>query len=227
MTDVTRHPLVRQYLHSLTRAARDLPRSRRRELNSDLTEHLAAALSEHPSEAEIRAVLDRLGPPEEIVAAEETGASSAVAPHETWAIVLLVIGGLFLGIGWLVGLALLWTSRVWTLRDKLIGTFVLPGGLAGSFFLLGAGFTTGTSVCGPQRIPRPLQTGGIVPSNPAHAAGAVCAGTPGPNVLAILLFVLLVLAPLAMAAYLTIRARRLNRAEGAAPPSVAPSPSLA
>lgn len=30
---------------------------------------------------------------------------------------------------WMVGVVLLWRSRAWTLRDKLIGTLVVPGGL--------------------------------------------------------------------------------------------------
>ena len=33
-------------------------------------------------------------------------------------------------IGWFIGVALLWRSRLWTTRDKLIVTFVIPGGLA-------------------------------------------------------------------------------------------------
>jgi hypothetical protein len=31
---------------------------------------------------------------------------------------------------WVVGVVLLWRSRAWTPRDKLIGTLVVPGGLA-------------------------------------------------------------------------------------------------
>ncbi|MBE2320666.1 hypothetical protein DVA67_032195 [Solirubrobacter sp. CPCC 204708] len=31
---------------------------------------------------------------------------------------------------WVVGVVLLWRSRAWTLRDKVIGTLVVPGGLA-------------------------------------------------------------------------------------------------
>ncbi len=46
------------------------------------------------------------------------------------ALIPLLLGGLLLvGIGWLVGVALLWMSRVWSTRDKLVGTFLLPGGL--------------------------------------------------------------------------------------------------
>jgi hypothetical protein len=41
-----------------------------------------------------------------------------------WATVVL------LPLVWVVGVVLLWRSRAWTLRDKLIGTLVVPGGLA-------------------------------------------------------------------------------------------------
>ncbi|HEY5195981.1 MAG TPA: hypothetical protein VIJ51_03025 [Solirubrobacteraceae bacterium] len=32
--------------------------------------------------------------------------------------------------GWLVGLVLLWSSRLWTTREKLFGTLIVPGGIA-------------------------------------------------------------------------------------------------
>ena len=32
-------------------------------------------------------------------------------------------------------MVLLWRARIWTLRDKLIGTLVLPGGLASATFI--------------------------------------------------------------------------------------------
>jgi hypothetical protein len=33
-------------------------------------------------------------------------------------------------VGWFVGLALLWSSKLWTIQEKLIGTLVVPFGLA-------------------------------------------------------------------------------------------------
>jgi hypothetical protein len=39
-------------------------------------------------------------------------------------------------VGWLVGVVLLWSSTVWTLRDKLIGTLVIPGGLATALIVI-------------------------------------------------------------------------------------------
>lgn len=43
---------------------------------------------------------------------------------QEWATVAL------LPLVWVVGVVLLWRSRAWTRRDKLIGTLVVPGGLA-------------------------------------------------------------------------------------------------
>jgi hypothetical protein len=45
-------------------------------------------------------------------------------------IVLLVFGGFLALIGWIVGAWMLWWSSAWTKVEKLIGTFVVPGGLA-------------------------------------------------------------------------------------------------
>jgi hypothetical protein len=54
----------------------------------------------------------------------------APADGSEWSIiVLLAIGAFFVGIGWVVGVVLLWRSRVWSVTDKLIGTLLWPGGL--------------------------------------------------------------------------------------------------
>jgi hypothetical protein len=49
--------------------------------------------------------------------------------QENLAIALLLFGGVFLVAGWFVGVVLLWTSNLWTTRDKVIGSLLLPGGL--------------------------------------------------------------------------------------------------
>lgn len=50
--------------------------------------------------------------------------------REIAAIPLLLIGGVVLPfVGWVIGVALLWSSPRWSRRDKWIGTFLLPGGL--------------------------------------------------------------------------------------------------
>ena len=61
------------------------------------------------------------------------GEASVVARpglREAGAILLLVVGGIVAPvIGWFVGVALLWSSKAWTPRHKLLGTLVVPGGL--------------------------------------------------------------------------------------------------
>ena len=64
---------------------------------------------------------------------------------ETAALVFLLVGGFISALGWLIGLVLLWSSSVWTTRDKVIGTLVVPGGLAGSVFLFSLWAVTTTS----------------------------------------------------------------------------------
>ena len=76
-------------------------------------------------------MLGSLGTPEALAAQERPKTIKPdPQPAEGSAIILLAIGGLFLGIGWFFGLYFLWRSRVFTLTDKLIGTFLWPGGLA-------------------------------------------------------------------------------------------------
>ena len=54
----------------------------------------------------------------------------APADGSEWSIItLLAIGAFFVGLGWVVGVVLLWRSRVWSVTDKLIGTLLWPGGL--------------------------------------------------------------------------------------------------
>jgi hypothetical protein len=66
------------------------------------------------------------------MATEHATPSRAVArrgPREWAAILLVLLGGLPFGLGWALGVAMLWSSRAWSVRDKLVGTFVVPGGL--------------------------------------------------------------------------------------------------
>src|SRR5262245_32077932 len=57
--------LVRGYLHAVDQALGNMSADRRRELLSDLSDHIAAerAALEPPTEAGLRAILDRLGDP--------------------------------------------------------------------------------------------------------------------------------------------------------------------
>jgi len=197
MTTDTLHPLAAEYLQRLRRAGRGLPPGRLRELLAEIEGHLSEAIDPSASDAEALTVLDKLGEPEAIIAAE-TQPQDELPPRrgtKEWAaIFLLLFGGFIFGVGWFVGLILLWSSRAWTVRDKWIGTLVVPGGLATSalvgWFLLGT--------------PTETRCRGI-------AGGALhCSSTPGPSVvspvLGVTVLALLVLASLATSVYLARRA---------------------
>ena len=150
MTASTLHPLAMEWLDNLRAAAERLPSSERADLVSDIEAHLAESIPPGASEAQVREALDRLGTPDEIVA-EAAGPTDQSAPrrgtHEWAAIILVLAGGFLFGVGWIVGVVLLWTSRAWTVRDKLIGTLVVPGGLAIANLFVLAALTWSVQVC--------------------------------------------------------------------------------
>ncbi|MEA2513156.1 MAG: hypothetical protein QOJ59_2643 [Thermomicrobiales bacterium] len=124
----TRHPnaLVSDYLRRLEAAAATLPPDRRIELVGEIRAHIDDALREAGSADDItvRNVLERLGPPEEIVAAA-TG-RTAVAPRsrgklEIAALAALALSGLLPIVGWALGVVLLLASDAWSRRDKVVG----------------------------------------------------------------------------------------------------------
>ncbi len=135
-------PLVNGYLDTLrsTAEARLTP-SRSAELVDEIREHIEAALADGRPAQE---VIERLGSPAEIVAAEAPRRPAVTGQRlrslEIWAIILLLIGFAVFAVGWLVGVVLLWISDRWSTRDKLIGTLLWPGGLGG-LFIVGAFMT--------------------------------------------------------------------------------------
>jgi uncharacterized membrane protein len=138
--------LVERYLKHLEVELDDLPRDRRREIVDEIAGHIAEARAglEHETEADLRNILEGLGDPADI--AQEARERFEVRPPapdppykpgwmEVAALVLLLVGGLVLPVvGWLIGLVLLWVSNAWNVRDKIIGTIFIPGGLG--FWLL-------------------------------------------------------------------------------------------
>ena len=133
---------VRDYLGRLDHALRDLPRDRRTEIVKDIQAHIDDALSDHPdpSATTIDEVLATVGTPEEIAAAayaEMPPVREQLATRDAIAVGLLLGGGFLFGVGWLVGLVLLLGSTAWSTRDKLIGTLLVPGGLAGGLLIAG------------------------------------------------------------------------------------------
>jgi len=194
--------LIRDYLRRLGDASRGLPRGERRELRAQIEEHLRAALPVEPSELEVREALERLGDPEEIVAEQpgRTAGRRGIGAHAVAAVVLLLIGGFLAGVGWIVGVVLLWTSAVWTTREKLVGTLVIPGGLFASLIISTTQISAGGAGC----------FGGTLREN-GHLVQTVgsCGGfSTGHEVLAVALLAAAVLAPIASAVFLVTRAQR-------------------
>lgn len=179
----------------------DLPAQRRDEILAEIEEHIASGLAEFPAptEADVRNVLERVGDPADI--ATEARERFGIEPAKrTWtdpaAIILLLVGG-FTIIGWFVGVVLLWISDAWNTRDKIIGTLVVPGGLAGALGVgLAASGGQGGS-CGPVEVT-------VAPAPCATAAASVG------NVVGLILAVLLVAAPIVTAIYLSLRLRQVR-----------------
>jgi len=136
--------LVRDYLGRLDAAAWPLKVDRRAELLAEVREHIETALAEagQRDEVTVRNVLERLGLPEEIVAAEAEAGGAAAAPvggraaalaaASTWgaveiiALLLLTVGAVLLPvIGPVIGLLFVWLSTHWTRREKVIATIIV------------------------------------------------------------------------------------------------------
>jgi hypothetical protein len=165
MTKETERRLIDSYLDRLEGAAHVLAPERRTELLAEIRDHIEnSRLADGiDSEAGLRALLDRMGRPEEIVAASATAdevpggfapsapvAAPIAGPHpslalEIGAVVMLTAGSLLPLLGWLVGVVLLWSSDRWRVREKLLGTLLVPGGIGG-LLVLGTVFAT-TSSC--------------------------------------------------------------------------------
>lgn len=139
MTPPTAQALVEDYLARLRAAAAVLPPERRRELLDEIADHIAdaqaAGAADQPA---VHALLERLGEPAEIVAAAWDDTSTSGAPTglgmEGLALRVMAYGGVLLPVvGWLVGVAMVWMSRRFQLREKLAATLLLPGGVWGFF----------------------------------------------------------------------------------------------
>jgi len=197
MTDDT---LAADYLKRLRRAARSLPRARRAELLDEIAAHIAEARA--AGTVPLRVVLDELGDPAEIVAAAGAGQqASRLGWRETAAIILLLGGGFLFVVGWFAGLVLLWSSPRWRWPDKLLGTLVWPGGYLGVALVgLFAASSDAGQVCqGP--------AGGPV----------TCTSTGGgglPTWASIVLFVVTLGAPVAVAIRLAVSGRQVPHPAG-------------
>jgi uncharacterized membrane protein len=139
MTTTARHPLVEGYLKRLRADAAALPVDQAHELLADIEEHLRAALPHDATETQVRNVLERLGAPEDLVAAAsgdpETpapGPRSFASPSGAIAClviaeVLFILFPIAIAV-WIIGLVMLGRATVWTEREKGWGFLALGTG---------------------------------------------------------------------------------------------------
>ncbi|MBE1486731.1 HAAS signaling domain-containing protein [Plantactinospora soyae] len=145
MKPTTPDALVRRYLRRLRDELRDLPRDRRQEVLDQVNEHIAESrlAPDVRSTAQVQAMLDRLGDPATLGAdaRDRFGVPpSRRGPLETLVLLLsclgpllVVVPSIFVPFGlvrpWqvvpVIIVGLLWLSRVWRLRDKLVATALL------------------------------------------------------------------------------------------------------
>jgi hypothetical protein len=125
MSTVDTDRLVDDYLRRLEAAAAHLPRARRVELVAEIRDHVRDAIGEQEvaDDAAVLNVLERLGPPEEIVAAAEPPPTAPARPR--WIDVAAVLALVLPLLGWFVGSVLVLISRAWSRRDKVIGLLLL------------------------------------------------------------------------------------------------------
>jgi len=122
------HPMVGAYLQQLTDELRTADPDRRSEIVEQVADHIAEATVELDpiDEVSLRRVLDRLGSPHDIAAAADLPAPVRSAPPEygteRWAIAAFSLSLVVPVVGWIVGVALLWSSNAWTIRHKIVGT---------------------------------------------------------------------------------------------------------
>jgi len=209
MTNSTTDRLVDDYLTRLADAAVGLPPDRRSELVSEIREHITASLSggTGTDESSVRTMLDRLGEPDDIVAAamDIDPPGHPVYPQdpprrqqgiglEVGAIIMLTAGSLIPVIGWLVGVILLWSSGLWRRSEKVLATLIFPGGLGG-ILLWGVAFATfmASQTC--------VAAGGPIQASPSGTGGPAIASTQGctgfalPSWLLIPILLIVVMAP--------------------------------
>jgi hypothetical protein len=230
MSTSTVDALVEEYLRRLRTAAAGLPPDRRGELLEEIEGHIAGARAAGAAadEAAVRTLLDRLGPPEVIAAAaaDDAGPTApvALAPPGTGlelaAVLLLTAGSFVPVVGWLAGVALLWSSRRWTVGDKLLGTLVVPLG-PGGVLLLGALLPFGSTCTTSSVVTAVPGAGGVVDEAPAVVT-ETCSGVALPAWAGVPLLLLALAAPAVVAVVLHRRAAA--RAALEPPRPVRPSP---
>lgn len=130
--------IIEEYLGNLSDALRTINPRTAKEFFVEIEQHIAEGrvTIEPGDEVGLRNLLERIGSPvtlaRELQETEPPRPISAMDRATPW---LILLGGFAFGFGWLVGLYGLWSSKTWRIWDKLLGTFVWPGGLLGTFYL--------------------------------------------------------------------------------------------
>lgn len=115
------------YVYRLTQAVRGLP--------TDVAEGVVSGVREELSGLSGTAATERmaeLGDPEFIAASARAELPAATRRSESWqysvmTAALIAVGGILVPlVGWIVGVVLLATSRLWTRSDKLVGSLAAP-----------------------------------------------------------------------------------------------------
>jgi uncharacterized membrane protein len=219
MTQTSYDGLVASYLDELTEALAGLPRARRSELLDDIADHIDALLAEAAARGPVtretvEEVLAEVGEPAAIAraAGAETLPVQGATGWDKAIIAFLLVGGIIVpGLGWLIGVVMLWVSSSWRVKDKVIGTLLVPGGLLLPLVLLviGVAGPASTTSCtqSPTIIATPASGG---PATVESTAGTVhCTGGTSIAVTVVfaVLFAFSVVGPFVGATWLTRHAR--------------------
>lgn len=149
MTATHADQIVGGYLKRLDSELAGFPAERRVELVAQIAEHISTARGELMGEtdADLLSILDRLGEPEDIASEARSRfdlPSSTPGPIEIGALLLIGVGPLILPlppVGWIIGVGLVWRSKVWSSEQKRRGAYLpLVAALVG---LLVAGLIAG------------------------------------------------------------------------------------
>jgi hypothetical protein len=144
MSDANSTNVIADYLRQVDRALDAAGVRDRASIVEGLREHAELEMSADET-SNVQSLIDRLGRPDEIVAAAAVGAPDGAPVRDWWAVVLLFLGGFALGVGWIIGLALVWMSHTWSRGQKILATVVVPGGLSATWWWFLA--TAGPSGC--------------------------------------------------------------------------------
>jgi hypothetical protein len=149
---------------------------------------------------------------------------SGMGVPEIAAVILLLIGGFLAGIGWIVGVVLLWISPRWRLSDKLLGTLIWPGGVAIVLFVLGAaaggGSLASPGACSDGGLAA-VQMGNAEPATQSTAQHCTSAPATLPGWLGVTLMLVAAVAGIGGPVLVAIRLVRQARREQQAYPSTA------